>query len=55
MLSGVGKIVMPHQRLHYRKKFTLPEGFKKSRVLLHFGAVDQGVQCICQWNPGGRS
>ena len=32
---------MPHQRLHYRKKFTLPEGFKKSRVLLHFGAVDQ--------------
>ena len=27
MLSGVGKIVMPHQRLHYRKKFTLPEGF----------------------------
>lgn len=41
MLSGVGKIVMPHQRLHYRKKFTLPEDFKKSRVLLHFGAVDQ--------------
>lgn len=41
MLSGVGKIVMPHQRLHYRKKFTLPVGFKKSRVLLHFGAVDQ--------------
>lgn len=41
MLSGVGKIVMPHYRLHYRKKFTLPEGFKKSRVLLHFGAVDQ--------------
>ena len=41
MLSGVGKIVIPHQRLHYRKKFTLPEGFKKSRVLLHFGAVDQ--------------
>ena len=41
MLSGVVKIVMPHQRLHYRKKFTLPEGFKKSRVLLHFGAVDQ--------------
>lgn len=30
MLSGVGKIVMPHQRLHYRKKFTLPEGFRKA-------------------------
>lgn len=25
----------------YQKRFTLPEGFKRSRVLLHFGAVDQ--------------
>jgi len=40
-LSGVGKIVMPEDYLHYRKAFTLPEGFKKDRVLLHFGAVDQ--------------
>lgn len=41
MLSGVGKIVMPEDYLHYRKKFVLPKGFKKDRVLLHFGAVDQ--------------
>ncbi len=27
--------------LHYRKTFSLPEGFQKERVLLHFGAVDQ--------------
>lgn len=40
-LSGVQKIVMPEDYLHYRKVFTLPEGFKKDRVLLHFGAVDQ--------------
>lgn len=40
-LSGVQKIVMPEDDLHYRKVFTLPEGFQKDRVLLHFGAVDQ--------------
>ena len=41
VLSGVGVIVQPDQYLHYRKTFTLPEGFDKGRVLLHFGAVDQ--------------
>ena len=40
-LSGVNKIVMPDDFLHYRKKFILPRGFRKERVLLHFGAVDQ--------------
>ena len=27
--------------LYYRRYVTLPEGFRKERVLLHFGAVDQ--------------
>lgn len=40
-LSGVQRIVMPEDYLHYRKVFVLPEGFKRDRVLLHFGAVDQ--------------
>ena len=40
-LSGVQKIVMPEDYLHYRKVFRLPDGFKKDRVLLHFGAIDQ--------------
>lgn len=40
-LSGVGKVVMPDDFLHYKKVFSLPEGFRKDRVLLHFGAVDQ--------------
>jgi len=40
-LSGVKKIVMPKDYLHYRKSFTIPEDFNKGRVLLHFGAVDQ--------------
>ena len=41
LLSGVQKTVMPTDYLHYRKVFTLPEGFVKDRVILHFGAVDQ--------------
>ncbi|WP_125144341.1 glycoside hydrolase family 2 protein [Clostridium transplantifaecale] len=48
MLSGVGKILMPHQYLHYRKKITVPSGFRKNRILLHFGAVDQ--ECILYVN-----
>lgn len=41
LLSGVRQTVTPRDYLHYRKIFTLPEGFKKDRVILHFGAVDQ--------------
>ncbi|MDE6386637.1 MAG: glycoside hydrolase family 2 [Lachnospiraceae bacterium] len=40
-LSGVKEILQPGMYLHYRKVFSLPEGFRRSRVLLHFGAVDQ--------------
>lgn len=40
-LSGVKRILKPKEYLHYKKVFELPEGFKKDRVLLHFGAVDQ--------------
>ena len=43
ILSGVGRTLLPHQTLWYRRTFTLPAGFRPSdgRVLLHFGAVDQ--------------
>jgi len=41
VLSGVGVIVQPEDVLHYRRRFVLPEGFDRGRVLLHFGAVDQ--------------
>ncbi len=40
-LSGIGRAVPQSAVCHYRRSFTLPEGFKKDRVLLHFGAVDQ--------------
>ena len=40
-LSGVGIVAQPEDTLHYRRTFSLPEGFHRGRVLLHFGAVDQ--------------
>ena len=40
-LSGAERGPARDEYLHYRRSFTLPEGFQKSRVLLHFGAVDQ--------------
>lgn len=40
-LSGIGEVYREEQVLWYQRHFTLPEGFRKSRVLLHFGAVDQ--------------
>ncbi len=48
LLSGVQKIVLPKDYLHYRKTFVLPEGFLKDRVLLNFGAVDQ--ECVVAVN-----
>ena len=47
-LSGVGRQLQPQQVLWYRRTFTLPGEFIKSRVLLHFGAVDQ--QCTVMVN-----
>ncbi len=40
ILSGVEKTVTPTDTLYYRRNFTLPDGWVKGRVLLHFGAVD---------------
>ena len=40
-LSGVEKHFPDGSTLVYQRKFTLPEGFHRGRVLLHFGAVDQ--------------
>ncbi|NUO57094.1 MAG: glycoside hydrolase family 2 [Hamadaea sp.] len=43
-LSGVGRQLRPDQTLWYRRTLRLPDGFRPgpaTRVLLHFGAVDQ--------------
>jgi len=42
-LSGVNRSVRPDQWLWYERAFTLPDGFNRGRVLLHFGAVDQSA------------
>ncbi len=38
-LSGVGRILKPHEYLWYRRELEVPQ--HKGRVILHFGAVDQ--------------
>lgn len=53
-LSGVGEVLEPEMYLHYRKCFRLPEGFRKSRVLLHFGAVDQECEVFLNGTPLGQ-
>ncbi len=40
-LSGIGQDMGEAPKLCYRKRFSLPAGFIRDRVLLHFGAVDQ--------------
>ncbi len=46
LLSGVGRQVMPGDKLWYRRIFRLEDGFKRDRVLLHFGAVDQECEVL---------
>ncbi len=45
LLSGVHFHFPEGYFLHYRRSFTLPEGFQKGRVLLHIGAADQVLEC----------
>ncbi len=39
-LSGVMKRVGPENRIWYCRTFSVPDSWRKGRVLLHFGAVD---------------
>ncbi len=50
-LSGAGRGPEQGETSWYRRRFTLPEGFMKDRLLLHFGAVDQS----CEVFVNGRS
>ncbi|MGH1564671.1 DUF2804 family protein [Mumia sp. DW29H23] len=43
-LSGVGRTLQPDEALWYRRTVTLPDGFVRDQVLLHFGAVDQDCE-----------
>ena len=44
MLSGVETVFPERATLCYTRRFSLPDGFCRGRVLLHFGAVDQMAQ-----------
>ena len=39
--SGVVRVTGKDECLVYHRTFTLPDGFMRGRLLLHFGAVDQ--------------
>ena len=43
-LSGIERTHADGEYLYYRKKFELPEGFIRDKVILHFGAVDQACE-----------
>ncbi|MCX7885634.1 MAG: glycoside hydrolase family 2 [Verrucomicrobiae bacterium] len=49
-LSGVGRKLLPTERLWYRRMFVTPSAWKGQRILLHFGAVDHA--CVL-WVNGG--
>ena len=46
LLSGIHEHFPEGCALAYRRTFTLPEGFRKNRVLLHIGAADQHLYCF---------
>jgi len=52
-LSGIEEHFSEGIGLYYRRLFTLPEGFVKSRVLLHIGAVDQVAEVYVNQKPVG--
>lgn len=49
-LSGVERVTRADEYLHYRRFFTLPEGFVRGRVLLNVGACDQ----VCEVYVNGE-
>lgn len=54
-LSGVGRSLMPDERLWYRRTFRVPDNWKQQegdRILLHFGAVDWKAEV---WINGTRA
>ena len=54
LLSGCGFQLQSGETLWYERTFTLPEGFRQDRVLLHFGAVDQCCRVLVNGREAGR-
>ena len=53
-LSGIHAHYGEEQYLFYRREVTLPDGFLKGRLLLHFGAVDQQVEVFINGRIVGK-
>ena len=53
LLSGICRDMGKRPQLLYRRRFSLPDGFQKGRVLLHFGAVDQIATVTLNGTPLG--
>ena len=54
LLSGCDFRLESGETLWYERTFTLPEGFRRDRVLLHFGAVDQCCRVLVNGQEAGR-
>jgi len=52
-ISGAQYETDPKDILHYKRTFTLSSGFRKDRVLLHFGAVDQIAEVFVNGKKAG--
>lgn len=52
-LSGIATVFPDGTGLWYRRRFTLPEGFCRGRVILHFGAADQTARVWLNGKPLG--
>ena len=54
LLSGCDFQLQSGETLWYERTFTLPEGFRRARVLLHFGAVDQCCRVLVNDRTAGH-
>ena len=54
-LSGIEKLHSDSEKLFYRRFFELPESFKKDRIILHFGAVDQTCEVFINGKSVGEN
>ena len=54
VLSGLGKHYEEESLLCYTRRFTLPDGFNRGKVILHIGAADQRTSVFLNGKPVGE-
>lgn len=55
LLSGVERRISENDVMVYKRRFSLPEGFLKDRLILHFGAVDQVCEVFINGKSAGKN